>query len=212
MRRLAQHAARAAVQDTFSRVAAVPARPNYALFTPAQQELRSLCTRCRLRTQTTSTTLVNKEKWPVRRVEIRRSWSSSSIARRDELDKVPSNVARAGSSDPARPTSAQPVGVEEKLQEHGQSSALDSTAAKASEPLLKDPTVQHAADEHLPSAWEARRWRLSKWFNKAMDDLMPKIAIASQRINTYTGTDYTGIEALRKEIQGQGEHSICVSD
>jgi sensitive to high expression protein 9 len=40
--------------------------------------------------------------------------------------------------------------------------------------------------------------------NQLMDDLMPKLALASQRINTYTGTDYSGIESLRKEIIGQG--------
>jgi hypothetical protein len=39
-----------------------------------------------------------------------------------------------------------------------------------------------------------------------MDDLMPKLALASQRINTYTGTDYSGIAALRKEIIEQGTH------
>ena len=36
-----------------------------------------------------------------------------------------------------------------------------------------------------------------------MDDLMPKLAVASQRINTFTGTDYSGIEALRTEIRLQ---------
>jgi sensitive to high expression protein 9 len=40
--------------------------------------------------------------------------------------------------------------------------------------------------------------------NQLMDDLMPKLALASQRINTYTGTDYSGIETLRKEIIEQG--------
>ncbi|KAK5158155.1 hypothetical protein LTR04_005255 [Oleoguttula sp. CCFEE 6159] len=36
-----------------------------------------------------------------------------------------------------------------------------------------------------------------------MDDLSTKAAIASQRLNNYTGTDYSGIEALRTEIKDQ---------
>jgi sensitive to high expression protein 9 len=38
-----------------------------------------------------------------------------------------------------------------------------------------------------------------------MDDLMPKLVLASQKINNYTGSDYSGIEALRREIKEQGE-------
>lgn len=36
-----------------------------------------------------------------------------------------------------------------------------------------------------------------------MDSLLPRIALLSQRINSYTGTDYSGIEALRQEIKEQ---------
>lgn len=36
-----------------------------------------------------------------------------------------------------------------------------------------------------------------------MDTLLARASIASQRINTYTGTDYTGIEALRTRIIDQ---------
>jgi hypothetical protein len=49
--------------------------------------------------------------------------------------------------------------------------------------------------------------------NEVMDDLMPKLAVASQRINTYTGTDYSGIESLRREIREQGTtHSKHFTD
>jgi sensitive to high expression protein 9 len=58
-------------------------------------------------------------------------------------------------------------------------------------------------DEDLPSHIEAQRWTLTKRFNKVMDGLMPRIAQLSQRINSYTGTDYSGIEALRQEIKEQ---------
>ena len=33
-----------------------------------------------------------------------------------------------------------------------------------------------------------------------MDDMLAKAAVASQRLNTYTGTDYSGIEVLRNSI------------
>lgn len=36
-----------------------------------------------------------------------------------------------------------------------------------------------------------------------MDDLLPKLAVVTQKVNTYTGTDYSGVEALRREIQEQ---------
>lgn len=36
-----------------------------------------------------------------------------------------------------------------------------------------------------------------------MDDLLTKATLASQQINTYTGTDFRGIEALRSEIVAQ---------
>lgn len=37
-----------------------------------------------------------------------------------------------------------------------------------------------------------------------MDDLLAKAAIVSHQLNNYTGTDYSGIEALRREIHEQG--------
>ncbi|SMR61278.1 unnamed protein product [Zymoseptoria tritici ST99CH_3D1] len=39
--------------------------------------------------------------------------------------------------------------------------------------------------------------------SKLMDDLLARASVASQHINAYTGTDFSGIEALRKEISDQ---------
>lgn len=73
------------------------------------------------------------------------------------------------------------------------------------EPSSKPNGTIHATQhKQLPSRREEIRWRASKYMNQAMDDLMPKLAVASQRINTYTGTDYSAIESLRKEIREQG--------
>ena len=64
--------------------------------------------------------------------------------------------------------------------------------------------VSRVPDEQLPSHRERQRWSLSKRFSNFMDDLLPKLAVVTQKVNTYTGTDYSGVEALRIEIQAQG--------
>lgn len=63
----------------------------------------------------------------------------------------------------------------------------------------------------LPSETAARRWQLSEKTQKHMDDFLTKAAIFSQRLNNYTGTDYSGIEALRREIIEQGRQALSLS-
>lgn len=54
----------------------------------------------------------------------------------------------------------------------------------------------------LPSQREGRRSHIAKRFSHLMDHLQSNIFIAGQRLNDLTG--YSGIEALKKEIQEQG--------
>jgi len=68
-------------------------------------------------------------------------------------------------------------------------------------------TIARVPDEYLPSHQEKQRWSLSKRFSEAMDELLPKLAVVTQKVNTYTGTDYSGVEALRREIKEQGKQS-----
>ena len=75
------------------------------------------------------------------------------------------------------------------------------------EPPKKDEsqdTIARVPDEQLPSHRERQRWSLVKRFSDAMDELLPKLAVVTQKVNTYTGTDYSGVEALRREIKEQG--------
>jgi sensitive to high expression protein 9 len=72
-------------------------------------------------------------------------------------------------------------------------------------PTIKISAVEEVPEEQLPSHREKQRWSLSKRVQKIMDDLMPKLVLASQKINNYTGSDYSGIEALRREIKEQGK-------
>lgn len=54
----------------------------------------------------------------------------------------------------------------------------------------------------LPSQREGRRSHIAKRFSHVMDHLQSNIFIAGQRLNDLTG--YSGIEALKKDIQEQG--------
>lgn len=63
----------------------------------------------------------------------------------------------------------------------------------------------NAADKprsDLPSQEEGRRSHVSKRFSHVMDNLQSNIFIAGQRLNDLTG--YSGIEALKKDIEQQG--------
>ena len=55
----------------------------------------------------------------------------------------------------------------------------------------------------LPSQEEGRRSHISKRFSNVMDHLQSNIFIAGQRLNDLTG--YSGIEALKKDIDQQGQ-------
>ena len=57
----------------------------------------------------------------------------------------------------------------------------------------------------LPSQEEGRRSQISKRFSHVMDHLQSNIFIAGQRLNDLTG--YSGIEALKKDIEQQGPSS-----
>lgn len=57
----------------------------------------------------------------------------------------------------------------------------------------------------LPSQEEGRRSHISKRFSHVMDHLQSNIFIAGQRLNDLTG--YSGIEALKKDIEQQGRSS-----
>lgn len=78
------------------------------------------------------------------------------------------------------------------------------TPPSSSPPSPDEPLSTPASrSSSLPSAIEQQRWHLSRQFNTLMDTLLTKATLASQQINTYTGTDFSGIEALRTEIVEQ---------
>lgn len=80
----------------------------------------------------------------------------------------------------------------------------EEQAVKSDKSPVKD-NIERVPDEHLPSHRDKQRWNLSKRLAEAMDEILPKLAVVTQKVNTYTGTDYSGIEALRREIIEQGK-------
>ena len=57
--------------------------------------------------------------------------------------------------------------------------------------------------DDLPSRKEGRRSDVAKRFSHLMDHVQSNIFIAGQRLNDLTG--YSGIEALKKDIESQGQ-------
>lgn len=84
----------------------------------------------------------------------------------------------------------------------------DNTPPPNNSPPIDEPLSTPATRlSSLPSAIEQQRWHLSRRFSTLMDSLLTKATLASQQINTYTGTDFSGIEALRTEI-GTQENAV----
>ncbi|KAK5117365.1 hypothetical protein LTR62_005982 [Meristemomyces frigidus] len=65
------------------------------------------------------------------------------------------------------------------------------------------PEARSTSASTLPSYVEQRRWQFSKDTNQLVNRLIARASLAGQHINVYTGTDYSGIESLRREITAQ---------
>jgi len=91
------------------------------------------------------------------------------------------------------PRAAEPL--DDKLEE----------AVKETRQTFEARTQSTAADhDALPSNVQSQRGDLSKKLQTFMDDLLAKATLAGHKVNTYTGTDYSGIDALRSSIIEQG--------
>ncbi|KAG9203941.1 sensitivity to high expression protein she9 [Epicoccum nigrum] len=108
---------------------------------------------------------------------------------------------------PSQSKLAQPLPPPPPEHAPSQLSAIQETTqsepavSQTQEPVIDN--VQRVPDEHLPSHQDRQRSNLEKRFTALMDELLPKIAVVTQKVNTYTGTDYSGVEALRREIKEQ---------
>jgi sensitive to high expression protein 9 len=87
--------------------------------------------------------------------------------------------------------------------------SADLTRSRSPEPPATDPHLDASSAssspssslDSLPSQAQSRRTEVSKRFSHFMDNVQSNIFVASQRLNDLTG--YSGIEALKKEIETQ---------
>jgi sensitive to high expression protein 9 len=193
----------------------------------------SICRPCQYRAASTSpwtNSRLHPHTYPSRTWS-QRSFSSSTRWRVEDDGRRSSDSTRPMAMPP--PTSnTQPVAqgrVEGRAPENipsieGQERLQEAADSEAqARPQVKPTptgttTTDHVADnitrvpdEHLPSHRERQRWDFSKRFSDFMDEVLPKLAVVTQKVNTYTGTDYSGVEALRREIKEQGRLSWSIS-
>lgn len=130
---------------------------------------------------------------------------SSAIRQRDEKEKVKESVMLGGPPElkeykDTRHNESVKISEPPSTSEPAEStlSTISSTPARDS-----TPDTPASVSTSLPSHTAQQRWDYSKKMAKLMDDLLARASVASQHINAYTGTDFSGIEALRKEILDQ---------
>jgi sensitive to high expression protein 9 len=135
-------------------------------------------------------------------VEDRLSEIVASFERQERLQKeLDAQIKKQSSEQSAQPESA--TLLEQPPAPQVQERVRDDAASTTEKNDVAD-NIRRVPEEHLPSHRERQRWDFSKRFSEIMDDVLPKLAVVTQKVNTYTGTDYSGVEALRREIKEQG--------
>ena len=86
------------------------------------------------------------------------------------------------------------------MQRLGVSKGTARNATTEGEPANQD--ILFPKRKALPSQEESQRSNVARRFSHVMDNVQSNIFIAGQRLNDLTG--YSGIEALKKEIEEQG--------
>lgn len=140
----------------------------------------------------------------------RRQWSSSRTLREErtphEPPKSPSPPETAPApASPSPSPSPLPPPVPPSPQHTPEPTKAEASIVSDATPKNPDKAIKRVPAEALPSHREGQRWDLSKRVQEMMDDLLPKLALVTQKVNTYTGTDYSSIEALKREIKEQGK-------
>ncbi|KAI5238334.1 hypothetical protein E4T42_09002 [Aureobasidium subglaciale] len=99
-----------------------------------------------------------------------------------------------------------PETLQETQNETSAEVSAEEDILKAEAEAKADEIAKEAAatEEALPSKHREQRWQLSKRVQERMDELLAKAALVSHTVNNYTGTDYSGIERLRRDIIDQG--------
>ncbi|KAF1955865.1 hypothetical protein CC80DRAFT_446771 [Byssothecium circinans] len=198
MRPLLQHASRA-----FSAYAAPIARPSSARsFASRVPSQFSICARCQYRAFTAPR--CGQTGLGVTEV-LKRRFHQTPNDERKPLEEKEGPLGPKVPPDTTDPILVEPTATPKKDETVSDSSHKDprNTSNTSSKKTEVVDNIARVPAEQLPSHREAQRWDFSKQLNKLMDDLLPKLADMSHKVNTYTGTDYSGIEALKQEIKEQ---------
>ncbi|KZF19381.1 hypothetical protein L228DRAFT_285808 [Xylona heveae TC161] len=126
------------------------------------------------------------------RIQLRYYSENRSSSDRESSQAAQDEVKLSNVGATAKPSSkpSEPEIPSASLASNATSDAF-TTAYAQTQPPRKD----------LPSEEEGRRWQLSKKFSHVMDNLQTNIFLAGKTLNDLTG--YSGIEALKKEIEHQ---------
>ncbi|KAF2994503.1 sensitivity to high expression protein she9 [Curvularia kusanoi] len=134
---------------------------------------------------------------------LRKKQEEEAAARKRQEQEAVQKAQQSTQSKSAQPTAPPPEPMPESAPPTAtQEPAQSRPTVSQSQGNVVD-NVKRVPDEHLPSHQDRQRSNLEKRFTALMDELLPKIAVVTQKVNTYTGTDYSGVEALRREIKEQ---------
>lgn len=184
MRPMLQHASRLLFEHAASLISPKTGKRTFGLLVQSATRSSSVCFRCQFRASSLWDGRSPRFQIPSGNPSIyvpNQPFSSSRI----QLEKP---------SDPSQPTKS----------ETSPQTTPPPPSSETPVPPKNEPTVSRVPQEDLPSHREGQRWNLSKRLTEIMDELLPKLAVVTQKVNNYTGTDYSGIEALRQAIKEQG--------
>lgn len=157
------------------------------------------CTECRVRLETrrirVGSGLGGESPW-------NRAFSSA-IQLRDEKEKAKEKPIESPNLKESTQTDTIQSAKASETPVFGETTEPIQSTTTSTPPSNPTPDTPASVSSSLPSHTEQKRWDYSKKMAKLMDELLARASVASQHINAYTGTDFSGIEALRKEIIDQ---------
>ena len=209
MRPLLQHASRAISANA----APIARQSTVRSFTSFVKREPSVCLQCQFRASAFSSVFQSAFK---NSRSSRRYFHQSPNDDRKPFDEKPPTESHVDPPVESKipPTTTEPILIEPTTETNEQDPESKvppvNNEITREEPVVatrKDEVVDNidrVPAEKLPSHMESQRWNIHKRLNELMDEWMPRIADVTQKVNTYTGTDYSGIAALKQEIKDQG--------
>ncbi|KAF2688221.1 hypothetical protein K458DRAFT_295382 [Lentithecium fluviatile CBS 122367] len=203
MRPLLQHASRSVFSSSAFIAPSQSSRLHVRTIANSISKTPSICVQCQHRTSIGAAGQPRNQLDPS--IFRRRFHQTPHDERRPLDEKEPLvNPSAEPASEPSVEPKPTPGVIEPPPTSTKESTKVETGPTQKEEPVGDIPSVPA---EDLPSHREAQRWDFSKRLTELMDDLLPKLAVVTQKVNTLTGTDYSGIEALKREIK---EHEKLV--